>query len=440
MKKTIFISLIVATIETNIVPRAVCQGFNESPCNRYYETAIKFLVDTPVVHPFTISYDANTGRKGQVLFSSGNLQYCACYKQIINDGHSVNTIKDVWRFALRQIDKCTDGRNAGTITGNVWWDSVVRYEPGGINGQDSFYYVKRKSSSCKSSYTGTQPSKFYGGWIDLFGWGCSGKGRLAKDPTTVHFYPWDIGDNNSTGEATNYWGFGPAFYDNGSGAPTGWYDATTNFNRSNIDTNSGLSRYFDWGYANVIREYKSSTIMLDGKSVDVIDSTIYHPGTWRTLTEKEWLYLLLERKVNNQSNPWTGCYITDTTIQPRNGENQCVDGLLVYPDDFSFNKCGVRVRPFGAYAFNETTAITLQEWQLFEQAGCVFLPSDFARQGDGTITLDNCWFRVTYWSATVLDSENARRLDFCQTTDLAPTRTWYSPRNAGHPVRLVRDI
>lgn len=413
----------------------------ESLCDRHYEAAVKFIVDTPVIHSFTVSYDANTGRKGCVIFSSGNLQYCANYQRIVDDGHRVQKMHDVWRFAPEQYMRCTNGSDVYPACGNVWWDSVVRYTPGSVDGRDSFYYIRRKSTSCVSSYTGTRPNIDYGGWVDLFPWGSSGKGKYARDPSAQFFYPWQS-NSTSTGMATNTYGYGPAYYNNGSGAPVGWYDATTHLNRSNIDTNSGLSRYFDWGYANIIREYHHS------------DSTIYRPGVWRTLTSNEWSYLLGTRKVCGSPNAWTLCSIEDSTLTNTTANRRYIPGLLLYPDDFSFAALGITRKPFANINNNTkqgsngdapaTYRMSIDEWRMLEREGCVFLPGGLETYPCVTTLFGADYiFFCRYASATTTTEHTTMAVRF-EVASFGGAVYNYTEsafeRYGGFSVRLVQDI
>ncbi|MBQ2440735.1 MAG: hypothetical protein II502_00910, partial [Paludibacteraceae bacterium] len=164
------------------------------PCDKVYKTAIRFVVDTPTAHYFSVN---PTG--GKVIFSRGNLQYCPG--------------KDEWRFALRQFDRCGDGKQAVTPSG-------LNQTPG--YGNTTVFYdsidYSTKDPTTKSGFreisgipcNNLLNSKHYNGWIDLFPWATSGHGGKVKDTYACFFYPYEW--NYSTINATyNEYGYGPSF-------------------------------------------------------------------------------------------------------------------------------------------------------------------------------------------------------------------------------------
>ena len=188
-----------------------------SPCNRHYQSAVKFIVDTPTVHPFTIN---KLG--GSVVFSTGNLQYCPA--------------RDEWRFALRQFDRVgkgksvyapeglkTDGNNVNDNGTTVFYDSID-YSTKDNTTASGFKEIK--GVPCNN----TLISKKYGGWVDMFAWGTSGQGRKAQDSLAVFFNPYDL-NGVDLGHAANKFGYGPSF-DAGHGP-----GAISN----NIDVKSGTN-------------------------------------------------------------------------------------------------------------------------------------------------------------------------------------------------------
>ncbi len=143
----------------------------------------------------------------QVYFSKGNLQYQA----------STNT----WRFAEHQ------------------WDYVggkeYEYTPDGL-AYDSIN-IGNVTGSSNSNMSST-----YSGWIDLFGWGTSGRNHGA-----VHYQPWSTSTKNE-----EYYAYGSA--------------------DKNLFDDTGEA---DWGYN-----------AINGGNKE---------GQWRTLTKEEWEYLLFDR-------------------------------------------------------------------------------------------------------------------------------------------------
>lgn len=194
---------------------------------KYYAITVKMTMAASVPEG-AINGKFSVASGKQVYFSKGNLQYQA----------SSNT----WRFAEHQYDFVGDATN-----GNV---SV---------GSD-----KSNNASISSSYTG---------WIDLFGWGTSGKEFATGYGSAYH--PW----SNSISSSAVY-------------GPTGTNNLT------------GTYANGDWG------------VNMD--------------GGWRTLTGNnsgEWNYLFNTRTVNGGQ----GSGHSYTKGQKVNN----VLGVVLYPDDYT---------------------------------------------------------------------------------------------------------
>lgn len=159
----------------------------------FYQQGLKMSASVP---EGAINGKFSVASGKQVYFSKGNLQYQASSK--------------TWRFAEHQYDFVGDATN-----GNV---SV---------GSD-----KSNNASISSSYTG---------WIDLFGWGTSGKSFASGYGSA--YQPW----SKSTTSSAAY-------------GPTGTNNLTGDYANG------------DWG------------VNMD--------------GGWRTLSKAEWVYLFKTRTVN----------------------------------------------------------------------------------------------------------------------------------------------
>ncbi len=207
-------------------------------------------------------------------------------------------------------------------------------------------------------------SSTYSGWVDLFGWGTSGFD--GKMPYLI-----------STTETD---------YGNGSNNIAGTLD--------------------DWGVFNAI--YNTKTQTTDA------------PGTWRTMTSEEWLYLFNTR-------------ITSSGIRYAKGLVNDVCGVIIVPDNWSSS----------VYTLNNTNVsdadytsniINADNWIKMEDAGCVFLPAAGTR--NGTSVLDAGAYGY-YWSATHYLSNYAYHL-YCWSNEINPSR--YYNRNRGFSIRLVQDV
>lgn len=414
---------------------------DESPCNRHYEAAIKFLVDTPVLHPFTV--DAASGNK--VLFSSGNLQYCAVYSEIQSDGLK-HTVHNAWRFSPRQFDFV----GGGNLGGNVYYDTVIQEAVKSVvdPNRDSFRYERRLCNN-------EARSAAYPGWIDLLPWGSSCLGRKVHDPFARHMRPCDVPDYVSVVSAShNTYGIGPSL-DLGTTTPDSTPAGVLN---ASFDTASGLNRYFDWGFGNGIREYRKCTQVRNDSILHYRDSTMYRTGVWRTPTVAEWKYLLETRTLPEDAGKagWSCITLKDTLAV--NAAYPTVTGILLYPDDFSFAEVGVALLTCGPGSITATPQIvSMSDWELLELAGCIFLPSAFyydsqnASMSNKDGASQACTTMCSYWSCTNVETADAPAGKTANTLAYCATVTWDGttgvavgdgvfPRPDGYSVRLVQDF
>ena len=205
----------------------------------------------------------------------------------------------------------------------------------------------------------------YSGWIDLFGWGTSGYNNK---------YPYMTSTTNSD-------------YGNG-----------------NVDI-SGTN--YDWGIYNTIYNPKTNTT----------DSA----GTWRTLTNSEWVYL-----VNTRSTT-SGIRYAKATV---NG----VHGLIIVPDNWDTTSYALSETnsSTATYTSNVINAVT---WNTLENAGCAFLPAAGSR--NVSIVVVQVGSYGFYWTSTYYSSTIVYYMHFLNGGVNLGSRT---SRNWGCSVRLVKDI
>ena len=151
------------------------------------------------------------------------------------------------------------------------------------------------------------------------------------------------------------------------------------------------------------------------------------PGTWRTLTEAEWEYLL-----NTRSNSSSLIGVAQV-----NG----VNGLILLPDNWGAPN-GVTFKSgfhseYSAEAYGQYQTFTSEQWALLEKSGAVFLPAA------GQCDIDFNEVRYVqeygnYWSATKEydDKYGAKCLVFCAYETLVQNEA----RFFGQSVRLVKDL
>ncbi|MBP5477244.1 MAG: hypothetical protein J6Y00_06120, partial [Paludibacteraceae bacterium] len=215
--------------------------------------------------------------------------------------------------ATQGTHQCADG----TTQQGTWrfaehqWDYVGDTEIGTV------YHNGTKCSNTKIS------SK-YDGWIDLFAWGTSGWNSGAKN-----YRPWNEGKTNS-----NYLIGGKVENDL-----------------------RGKYSYADWGVYN-----------------DIVNGTKTDPaGTWHTMTENDWAYIVLHR-------PNAAELFALATV---NG----VKGMILLPDNWNpaDKPHIVTSTEQGFYVANdtiyndqrgsfETNILSATQWLTMEAAGAVFLP------------------------------------------------------------------
>lgn len=204
----------------------------------------------------------------------------------------------------------------------------------------------------------------YNGWIDLFGWGTSGWNSGA-----VFYQPWDSSDKH------------------GVYIETPPHDMTDDY------------RYKDWAVFNAI-----------GNDA---------PQTWRTLTKKEWIYLLYSRPNAKQLY---GIASIGGTL-----------GLVLLPDDYTSSAFLPEFIPEKDLN-NGKNVYTVEQWLLLENEGAIFLPCSGRRLGTEYKYEESCF----YWSATQELQANggASCLFFTiYNTNIGGSHLYY-----GNPVRPVWNI
>lgn len=199
---------------------------------------------------------------------------------------------------------------------------------------------------------------------DLFGWGTSGYNHGA-----TYYQPWNTSTANS-----GYYAYGQ--------------------HTNNLYDQTGKA---DWGY-NPISNGGNQT------------------NQWRTLTTKEWAYLL-----NTRTTP--------SGIRYAKAKVNNVNGLILVPDYWSTIYYILNNTNSNAASFN-SNVISESQWRVLEQRGAVFLPAVGYREGT---TLYNSGSIGYYWSSSY-DSTMARVMRF-NDSSLGAQLTQY--RGYGCVVRLV---
>ena len=144
------------------------------------------------------------------------------------------------------------------------------------------------------------------------------------------------------------------------------------------------------------------------------------PGTWRTLTDAEWTYII-DTRITTSGTRYAKAIV--------NG----VPGLIVVPDNWDTSTYALNNTNNSGTNYNINT-ITSAQWTTLENTGCVFLPAAGYRLGTG---VRNVGAHGNYWTATHYSSVYAYIMHFV-TNRVYPINHTY--RYYGQSVRLVKDV
>lgn len=208
------------------------------------------------------------------------------------------------------------------------------------------------------------------GWIDLFGWGTSGWNSGARE-----YQPYSISDT-----ASDY-------------MPGREVSADLN----------GAYAEADWGVHNAITNGGNKA------------------GMWRTLSRREWQYLMGETYADIRVGKWG---LTTIDGQYR--------GVVILPDDWETpSSLTFTSGSEGGWTTNE---YGLEAWDLMESSGAIFLPAAGARYGKEVQEVGE---KGNYWSATHYNPDRSYSLNFSDQGIMADSHPY---RWAGFSVRLVKPL
>ena len=109
-----------------------------------------------------------------------------------------------------------------------------------------------------------------------------------------------------------------------------------------------------------------------------------NPGTWRTLTIDEWIYLLNTRKTSN------GIRYAKATVVG-------VAGLIIVPDNWDGSVYTLKNSNSNTEKYTSNT-INASDWAKMEGSGCVFLPAAGTRYGISVnvFPVGGCYWSTKY--------------------------------------------
>lgn len=224
------------------------------------------------------------------------------------------------------------------------------------------------------------------------------------------------------------------------------YDALTVENKKVSASYDGWIDLFGWGTSGYDEKYPymiSTTPSDYGNGTNEIERTLYDwglnnaivnggnkAGLWRTPTFNEWYYLIT-RRPKAASLHALACV---------NG----VNGLIILPDNceipenFTFNPGGTSEDSYGADHYKTINEYSLEQWNVLEELGALFLPTTGFRfvYSDGGIDIYSYTTHGYYWSSTSSKEEEAFMLNFGPAS-IATDATY--TRNGGFAVRLITD-
>ena len=306
-----------------------------------------------------------------------------------------------WKYsASSEVYKFKTSGNVTLQKGKVYTVGKTRVSPFQTDGSSNSYFIVSPTRAVRFSagnlqyspdnekwqfapnqyeaigYDNNQIGMFYMGWIDLFGFGCSGS----------TYSPVETGTTIA------------GFYDN-----TGSIAATNN----------------DWGV------YLQNNIYYGSNRTTAT--------TWRTLTQAEWNYLMAEDGNSNRTDKWgfatingmyKGVVLIPNGIKPDGGASSA----WTSPCSFTAG---------GASGFS-TNTYSMDEWSQMEAAGAIFLPVTGYREGTtvNNFNLEGYYWSTTGEAA----SDDAYPMNFVMDgPDAYADATVPTPRYTGCAVRLVRN-
>lgn len=342
-----------------------------------------FYIYLPAFNPQNVSVEVYNINANDVL---------GVKKQTFGDiSVSANTINTVGTGSLTAASFTTTGALSGLFS--VSADKKVRFSKGNLQYQASTSTWKFADQqyafvgNAAGNTTAEANRATQTAWIDLFGWGTSGNNHGA-----TAYQPYAISDDDA-----HYYAY--------------------NDENLNLYDNGGTA---DWG---------SNTIA--GTT-----------GTWRTLNEAEWGYLMDTRTTCNKV---THSYMKATI-------NETTNGIIIFPDGYDFGENDATILGLisnydaqdaaaiwaTGTAWTDVAKISSASWTTLQNAGCVFLPAAGVRSDSyvGDVGTDG-----QYWSSSAVDASSvawpSARFMFFSTRDVSPQS--FNQRSLGQSVRLVQD-
>ena len=185
----------------------------------------------------------------------------------------------------------------------------------------------------------------------------------------------DVGQNYATQNMVSLFGWSTSGYNHGAQCYQPWSTSTTYYDyhayanhNFNLYDQTGQA---DWGYNAIV----------NGGNTEHL---------WRTLTTEEWDYLIEYRDTPSGIR----------FAKARVGE---VNGVILLPDDWSGSYFSLNF-PNTTNVYYENNPISLEQWEMIEQHGAVFLPAAGYRLGTDVLNMGSSGH---YWSSSHYNEDRA---------------------------------
>lgn len=206
------------------------------------------------------------------------------------------------------------------------------------------------------------------------------KGNLQYDKTTSewsfmeHQYDMveelgqNVGEDYAAQNIVSLFGWSTSGYTHGANCYQPWSTGTNYYDyhaygyyQFNLEDQTGQA---DWGYNAIVNGGNTENL-------------------WRTLTTEEWAYVFESRD-------------TPSGIRFAKAKVGNVNGVILLPDDWSGSYFNLNF-PNTTNVYYENNPISLEQWEMIEQYGAVFLPAAGYRLG---IEINNTESSGHYWSSS----------------------------------------
>lgn len=372
---------------------------------------------TQVITPTTYLTGVTSGGGGVVYGDFMAMRYS---RQSDAEGNHAEDEDDYWYVAI----PIAGDHDQVTTTLYLGWNSgsgeVQRKTQGEVTLRKGYVYTlgtERQSpfyaNGSSKSYFQVSPSlqvRFSAGNLQYTRYEDPGTGEMAgKWRFAEHQYDMMQDNNANIGNYYTGWidlfGWGTSGWNSGGGAAYEPYAISGTFKPGGSNDADLLGTYAnsDWGV------YNSANIYY-GSNPSGLTS-------WRTLTNDEWNYLLTGR--SNAASKYGLATVGSAK------------GLVLLPESWTLpSGCSFTAGTGSGYS---TNTYTLEQWDLMETAGAIFLPSAGKRLNKAVSETPGAGY---YWSATHYDGNNAYAFKFTSSTAAANTSTL---KMYGCAVRLVKN-